>query len=250
MLRETKSIFIILVLSSIFFSLTATDVFGALTWKPYVSGLGNTEDLQFGIISNINGIDVLGPSALESGYNGAYSFPCNPLYTGEGSIFGWGQTFVVSSDRTLSAAQLRISRIYSNTPTGLISVSVSEFNPVTNDIVALVASTVISASNFNEPLGSDVPVFTVDLSASGGQLDTGKTYLLSLTSMGGFGDTAVAPYAATDIYAGGNSYYYYEDAPDAQDTPSIQPIPEPTSIGLIITGLVAFLGIKRKVVTS
>ena len=149
------------------FSLSVTDVYAGVIWKPFGGG---AEEMEFGIISTIGGVNVAGPSALETGYNGAYSFPRSPLNIGEGDVIGWGQTFSVPTDRELSAVQLRISRFGPNTPTGLIEVSVSEFIPSTNNLGAIVASTSVSASKYDEPLGSDVPIFLVDLS-------TGATHL-------------------------------------------------------------------------
>lgn len=218
------------------FLLPTTDVIASPIWEPLGAGAG---DMEFGILSTIDGVSVAGPSALETGYNGAYSFPRSPLGEGEGNVIGWGQTFSVSTDRELSAVQLRISRFGSNTPTGIIEVGVSEFIPGMTTAGATIASTTLFASNFNAPLGSDVPIFTVDLSASGGQLDSARIYLLSLVSMGGFGETSVAPYAATDIYSGGNSYYLYEEFVPA--------IPVPASLGLMVSGMIALLGFRRRI---
>jgi hypothetical protein len=193
-----------------------------------MTGVGRTYSFTKKWLCN----SVLAVNGRYVAHTGSSSVPRIPLNTGEGDVIGWGQTFSVLTDRELSAVQLRISRFGPNTPTGLIEVSVSEFNTITSTLGATIASTSVPASNFDAPLGSDVPISTIDLSASGGQLDSAKTYLLSLVSMGGFDGTAVAPYAATDIYAGGNSYYAY--------------VPLPPAIYLFGTGLLGLIGISRR----
>jgi hypothetical protein len=222
-----------LLISSIFLflSIHSTSAKAAQTagqvWKPF---RGGTEDMEFGILSTIDGVSVAGPNALETGYNGAYSFPRSPYDIEEGDLIGWGQSFTVATTQKLAAVQLRIAKFSIETPTGLIEVSVSEFNPNNKFLGRTLASTILSASNFNIPLGFDVPIFTVDLSASGAQLDAATTYMLSLKSLGGFGTTSVAPYAATDIYSGGNSYYLSEEL-------SVSSVPEPsTTLTLLAFG--------------
>ena len=190
---------------------------GAIVIESIRSG---TEDLEFRIVSTIGGSTVLGPSTLETGYNGAYVLPSRDFQR-QGEILGIAQSFSVLTTRGLLGVDLRIGRFGPATPTGTFEVAIHEFDSSTSNVGLLIASTSVSAALFHERIGSANSPYRVNFAGSVAVLKSGEDYLLSLISTGGFGRTAIAPHAATDIYAGGNSYLVFAE-----------PIPEP-SIGVL-----------------
>ena len=69
---------------------------GTVTWQRLNAGIA-----EWGITSLVGGVNTQSPSALESGYNGAYGFGVSPYW-------GFAQSFTVPSDRTLTSIQLRL----------------------------------------------------------------------------------------------------------------------------------------------
>jgi hypothetical protein len=176
--------------------MSATVALGeTMIWESFQNG---SEDMEFGITALDGGLSVQSPSVFESGYNGAYTI--------EEFYFGWGQSFAVASERTLTSVQLRIGDFEMNNPTGQFQVAVYEFDEFNNTAYNKIAYVFANAEDYSGFDKFNVPVSSFDMSGFNAVLDPSKAYALAVTQMPSFTGGVLTIQGAQNIYPGGSSY--------------------------------------------
>jgi hypothetical protein len=189
-------------------------------WQPV------TGEVEFGVTAIVGGTPIQSPSALESGYNGAWTFGNTPYR-------GMAQTFTVPSLRTLQSVQLRVG-LFNYPATGQFELAICTFDSLSGTPSSKLASVLADAQNYEFDM-LNVPVSSFDFASFNVSLNPAQTYALAVTPTATFAGT-LALQAATDIYPGGEPY-------------ALSVVPEPSTVALCSLGTISFLvvgGARRR----
>ena len=184
---------------------------GTMIWQRLNYGIA-----EFGITAVAGGVTNQSPSALETGYNGAYGFGVSP---------GWGfaQSFTVPSDRTLNSIQLRLGGGGNPTGQGQFSLSVYQFNQQTDTPGSLLGVVGADAANYQYDI-FNVPVSSFDFSSLNIPLYASAAYAWVLTPASPSWSGSITIQAAVaSLYPGGFAY-------------ALNPTPEPATPLLLVLG--------------
>lgn len=191
---------------------------GSVTWKQLNNGI-----CEFGITSVAGGVTNQSPSALQSGYDGAY---------GISSDWGCAQSFTVPSDRTLSSIQIRLGGGGSPTGRGQFSLSVFQFNQQTGTPDSLLGVIFADAADYQYDM-LNVPVSSFDLSSLSIPLYASNAYAWALTPVfSTWSGSLTIQAGAAALYPGG---YAYE----------LTRAPEPTPLALVGLGAASVTFFRR-----
>jgi hypothetical protein len=198
------------------------------------------EDVEYGVTALVEGVPILNPTTLETGYSGAYWWG-NPIYGLE--FTGIAQTFTVPSLRTLQSIQLRVGSFNYDQPSGPFEVSIFKFDSLSGSPVEELAAISANAEDYLFELNS-VPVSSFDFSSYNLTLDPTETYALTVTPTATFGGGLLTLQSATDIYPDGSAYFL------GKSPASPAPVPEPSAMWLLVSGIAGLIGFRRRVLHS
>lgn len=182
-------------------------------------------EVEFGVTASIGGSLVQSPSAFEPGYDGAWLF-------GNSMFYGMGQTFIVSSTRTLQSIELRVGGMNAQPTYGQFEVAIYEFDPISASPTLKLGAVLANAQDYYNIDLVNAPVSSFDFSSFDISLQSGKTYALAVTPTDTFTGGLLSLQAALDIYPGGTAY-------------SLVVVPEPNMIALCSLGTVLALCVTR-----
>jgi hypothetical protein len=187
-------------------------------------------EVEFSITSDVSGVSVESPKALEGGYNGAWWF-------GDFPYNGIAQTFTVDSSRLMKSATLRLGGFDFRHASGQIEIALVQFDTATQIPVSKLGSIVVNASSYQFDLLS-VPRSSFNFSSFGIILNPQNTYAVVVLPTATFTGGLMTLQAATDIYPGGSAY-------------SVSFLtPEPSSATLVLICSIASIPIRRRKPTS
>lgn len=186
---------------------------GTIEWHPLGMGVA-----EFGITSLVGGAPVQSPSALETGYNGAFVF-------GQDYYWAFAQSFTVLSDRTLRSIELRLANATNPAAQGQFMLAVTELDPASHLPGPVIGSVTAQAADYHYSL-MNAPVSSFDFSSLNLQLVASKTYAWTLRPLWPpWSGSLYIHSGQQSLYPSGNTYF------------SSNLVPEPATSSLLMFGL-------------
>jgi hypothetical protein len=185
------------------------------------------DEVEFGVTAVVGGAREQSPSTIETGYNGAWIFGDDDYF------YGIGQTFNVSSLRTLESIELRVAGYDFRQASGQFEVAVYRFDTVASTPAEKLVSVIANAEDYSHLDATRAKLASFDFSSSNLLLNPAETYALSVVPTDSYTGGPMTLQSGFNTYSDGNPYLLFV-------------VPEPATTVLLTIVISAFLFCRHK----